>query len=154
MGFGKIVGGVLKIGVAAVAVAGVCSLFKEEIRETETYKKANEKYDVDTKVQKATAKVKSTTIEAAKKVSETAKSVKEKASEKWGTAEDEAVAENEIILDDSAPESRDYVNLDAASDAVEAAAENAAEATADAAEAAADTVADAVTPATEDIVLD
>ncbi len=150
MGLGKFVGGVLKIGIAAVAVAGVCSLFKEEIRETETYKKANEKYDVDTKVKKATEVVKSTTMEAAKKVSETAKTVKEK----WGTADDESVAENEIILDDAAPEARDYVDIsDTAKEAGEKA-EDAAEAVAAKAEDAAETVAEAAGTATEDIVLD
>ena len=139
MGLGKVVGGVAKLGIAALAVAGVCSLFKEEIRETEAYKKANEKYDVDTKVQKATAKVKSTTLDAAKKVSETAKTVKEK----WGTADDESVAENEIILDDAAPEARDYVDI---SDTAKEAGEKA--------EDAAETVAEAAGTATEDIVLD
>ena len=147
MGLGKFVGGVLKIGIAAVAVAGVCSLFKEEIRETETYKKANEKYDVDTKVKKATEVVKSTTMEAAKKVSETAKTVKEK----WGTADDESVAENEIILDDAAPEARDYVDI---SDTAKEAGEKAEDAVAAKAEDAAETVAEAAGTATEDIVLD
>ncbi len=144
MGIGKFVGGVFKLGVAALAVAGVCSLFKEEIRETETYKKANEKYDVDNKVQKATEKVKSTTLDAARKVSETAKTVKEKATEKWGTADDASVAENEIVVDGE-PADREYVSLDEAADKAEEVAEKAEEAAAEASDAAA---------ATENIELD
>ena len=136
MGVGKLVGGVFKLGVAALAVAGVCSLFKDEIRETETYKKANEKYDVDTKVQKATAKVKSTTLDAAKKVSETAKTVKEKASEKWGAAEDEAVADSEIILEEGAAGDREYVSLDDAAEAATDAAKEVEDVISDAASAA------------------
>jgi len=148
MGLGKLVGGVVKLGVATVAVAGICSFFKEEIRETEAYKKANEKYDVDTKVKKASEKVKSTTMVAARKVSETAKTVKEKAGEKWGAAEDEAVAEDEIILDDAEPADRDYVNL-------EAAAEDAAEKASDVADEAVDAAKEAVESAADDnIVLD
>ena len=164
MGLGKVVGGVAKLGIAALAVAGVCSLFKEEIRETEAYKKANEKYDVDTKVQKATAKVKSTTLDAAKKVSETAKTVKEKASEKWSAADDTAVAEDEIILDGEAPADREYVSLSAATeavaDAVNAAAETsdstitaAADTAENVAEAASDSVSEAAAKA-DDIILD
>ena len=127
MGIGKMVGGVFKLGVAALAVAGVCSLFKDEIRETETYKKANEKYDVDTKVQKATAKVKSTTLDAAKKVSETAKNVKEK----WSAAEDEAVADSEIILNEGETGDREYVSLDGVADAAADVAREAEEAVSD-----------------------
>ena len=74
--------------------------------------------------------------------------------EKWGTADDESVAENEIILDDAAPEARDYVDIsDTAKEAGEKA-EDAAEAVAAKAEDAAETVAEAAGTATEDIVLD
>ncbi len=143
MGVGKVVGGVVKLGIAAVAVAGVCSFFKDEIRETEAYKKANDKYDVDTKVQKASEKVKSTVKETAKTVSETAKTVKGK----FAPVDDQSVAEDEIILDENADASeRDYVALDNASEAV---AEAAAPVVA-----AAEEAAPAVEAAAENIVLD
>lgn len=141
MGLGKLVGGVVKLGVATVAVAGICSFFKEEIRETAAYKKANEKYDVDTKVKKASEKVKSTTMVAARKVSETAKTVKEKAEEKWGSSEDAAVAD---AVEEAAADA----------DAVDAAADAAEEAS-DAADAAVDAAKEAVESAADDnIVLD
>ena len=104
MGVGKLIGGAVKVGVAAVAVAGVYTLFKDEIRETKTYKKANEKYDVDTKMEKATATVKNTVVDAAKTVSAM--------KEKWAPAEDESVAEDEIILEESESAEREYVSLD------------------------------------------
>ena len=127
MGLGKLVGGVVKLGVATVAVAGICSFFKEEIRETEAYKKANEKYDVDTKVKKASEKVKSTTMVAARKVSETAKTVKEKAEGKFGSAEDAAAADAaEEAVAEAAEEASDAADtaVDAAKEAVESAADD------------------------------
>ena len=140
MGLGKLVGGVVKLGVATVAVAGNCSFFKEEIRETEAYKKANEKYDVDTKVKKASEKVKSTTMVAARKVSETAKTVKEKAEGKFGSAEDAAAA-------DAAEE--------ADAEAADAAVVELAEEASDAADTAVDAAKEAVESAADDnIVLD
>ena len=74
--------GVFKIGVVAAAAYGVYSLFKDEIRETETYQQLNQKYDVDNKIDKATEAVKSTLKETANSVSEKAKTAKGMATEK------------------------------------------------------------------------
>ena len=53
-------GGLVTLTAAAAAAAGVCYLFKEEIRGTETYKNLNEKYDVDEKIKTYSAKAKDT----------------------------------------------------------------------------------------------
>ena len=77
----KLISGAFKLGVVAAAAYGVYTLFKDEIRETGTYQQLNEKYDVDNKVEKATAKVKDTMKDTAKTVTAAAKTAKEKATE-------------------------------------------------------------------------
>ena len=51
-------GNLLTVTTAAAAVAGICYLFKEEIRGTEAYQKVNDKYDVDTKIKDYSTKAK------------------------------------------------------------------------------------------------
>ena len=79
----KLISGALKIGIAAAAAYGVYSLFKDEIRETNTYQQLNEKYDVDKKVESATVLVKDKMKDTAKTVSSAAKAAREMATEKF-----------------------------------------------------------------------
>lgn len=138
-------GGLLTITAAAAAAAGVCYLFKEEIRGTETYKNLNEKYDVDTKIKKASEKAKDTAYDLKDKAKVAAKDLKNKADE-WKASKENAFEDDEIVVDGDFSEERDYVSIkdtaesaaEAAKDAIAAAAE-ATEAASKAAEAAADT---------------
>ena len=51
-----LIGSLFTVTAAAAAVAGVAYLFKEEIRETKTYKDLNDKYDVDRKIKEYSVK--------------------------------------------------------------------------------------------------
>lgn len=95
---------------AAAAVAGVCYVFRDEIRDTKTYKDLNQKYDVDTRLSKASSKAKSTAADLKEKASD----LKDKAVEKapWKTDEENLFEDDEIVLNDNTePEQRDYVKL-------------------------------------------
>ena len=154
-------GGLLTITAAAAAAAGVCYLFKEEIKGTETYKNLNEKYDVDTKIKKASDKAKETAYDLKDKAKVAAKDIKTKADE-WKASKESAFEDDEIVTDGDFSEDRDYVSIQDAADttadtvkevadaavasATEAAA-TAAEAAATAAEAAADAADTAADPA-------
>ncbi len=125
-------GGLLTITAAAAAAAGVCYLFKEEIRGTETYKNLNEKYDVDTKIKKASEKARDTAYDLKDKAKVAAKDIKTKADE-WKASKESAFEDDEIITDEDFSEDRDYVSInDAAADTAAEATENAADASADA----------------------
>ena len=58
-----ILGGLLTVTTAAAAVAGVCYLFKDEIKGTKTYQDLDEKYDVDKKIKEYSEKAKTTAYE-------------------------------------------------------------------------------------------
>ncbi len=125
-------GGLLTITAAAAAAAGVCYLFKEEIRGTETYKNLNEKYDVDTKIKKASEKARDTAYDLKDKAKVAAKDIKTKADE-WKASKESAFEDDEIITDEDFSEDRDYVSInDAVADTAAEATENAADASADA----------------------
>ena len=125
-------GGLLTVTAAAAAAAGVCYLFKEEIRGTETYKNLNEKYDVDTKIKKASEKARDTAYDLKDKAKVAAKDIKTKADE-WKASKESAFEDDEIITDEDFSEDRDYVSInDAAADTAAEATENAADASADA----------------------
>ena len=125
-------GGLLTITAAAAAAAGVCYLFKEEIRGTETYKNLNEKYDVDTKIKKASEKARDTAYDLKDKAKVAAKDIKTKADE-WKASKESAFEDDEIITDEDFSEDRDYVSInDAAAETAAEATENAADASADA----------------------
>lgn len=125
-------GGLLTITAAAAAAAGVCYLFKEEIRGTETYKNLNEKYDVDTKIKKASEKARDTAYDLKDKAKVAAKDIKTKADE-WKASKESAFEDDEIITDEDFSEDRDYVSInDATADTAAEATENAADASADA----------------------
>ncbi len=145
-------GGLLTITAAAAAAAGVCYLFKEEIRGTETYKNLNEKYDVDTKIKKASEKARDTAYDLKDKAKVAAKDIKTKADE-WKASKESAFEDDEIIMDDDFSEDRDYVSIkDAAeetADSVAAAATEAVAAATEAAEAATDAAATATDVATD-----
>lgn len=115
-------GGLAKFTVAAAAVAGVCYAFKDEIRGTKTYKDLNEKYDVDSKLEKAAIKAKESGVAAKAKIKETATTVKSKVDEKLEAMkeEDEMIDDSEIILaEDEAPAERDYVSIKSEDEAKE-----------------------------------
>ena len=125
-------GGLVTLTAAAAAAAGVCYLFKEEIRGTETYKNLNEKYDVDTKIKKASEKARDTAYDLKDKAKVAAKDIKTKADE-WKASKESAFEDDEIITDEDFSEDRDYVSInDAAADTAAEATENAADASADA----------------------
>ena len=125
-------GGLLTITAAAAAAAGVCYLFKEEIRGTETYKNLNEKYDVDTKIKKASEKARDTAYDLKDKAKVAAKDIKTKADE-WKASKESAFEDDEIITDEDFSEDRDYVSInDAAADTAAESTENAADASTDA----------------------
>ena len=132
-------GGLLTITAAAAAAAGVCYLFKEEIRGTETYKNLNEKYDVDTKIKKASEKARDTAYDLKDKAKVAAKDIKTKADE-WKASKESAFEDDEIIMDDDFSEDRDYVSI---KDAAEETADSVAAAATDAAAAATDVATDA-----------
>lgn len=112
MGKNSFLGGVAKFTLAAATVAGICYMFKDEIRGSKAY----QELEVDDKLSKAKTAIKDTTT-----------TIKEKAQEKapWLSNESEIIDDNEIILDGAAPAERDYVSLDPeeASDSQEAAAQ-------------------------------
>ena len=152
----KLLGGLFTLTAAAAAVAGVAYLFKEEIRETKTYKDLNEKYDVDTKISKAASKAKDTAYDLKDKAKVAAKDLKAKADEWKATNDDDIFEDDEIILDgEGVSEERDYVSIkNDAEDTFKEVAEDIAEKTEDIKDAAADkaeNVKDAIADKAEDI---
>ena len=135
MGRRNPISGLLAITAAAAAVAGVAYLFKEEIRETQTYKDLNEKYDVDAKIKTYSEKARDTAYDLKDKAKVAAKDLKIKADEWKAAQEDDIFEDDEIILDsfesDFAEEDaseRDYVSIkEDVSDAVDAAVDKAEE---------------------------
>lgn len=112
-------GGLLTITTAAAAVAGVCYLFKDEIRGTKTYKDLDEKYDVDKKIKEYGEKAKSTAYDLKDKAKTAAKDIKAKADEWKASDDDDIFDDDEIIIGDGeASDNRDYVSIK--SDAEEA----------------------------------
>lgn len=103
-------GGLVTLTAAAAAAAGVCYLFKEEIRGTETYKNLNEKYDVDEKIKTYSAKAKDTAFDLKDKAKAAAKDIKTKVDEKKAEKDSE-FEDDEIIIDSDFSEDRDYVSL-------------------------------------------
>ena len=113
----SLLGGLLTVGAAAAAVAGVAYLFKEEIRETKTYKDLNEKYDVDKKIKDYSEKAKETAYDLKDKAKEAAKDIKSQVEEWKASQEDDIFEDDEIIIDGDFSEDRDYVSIkDAAED--------------------------------------
>ena len=122
----SILGSLFTVTAAAAAVAGVAYLFKEEIRETQTYKDLNDKYDVDKKIKEYSEKAKDTAYDLKDKAKVAAKDIKAKADEWKAAQEDDIFEDDEIIINDvDFSEDRDYVSIkteeatDAAKDAVE-----------------------------------
>ena len=68
MGRHSFLEGLATFTVAAVTAAGICYLFKDEIKGTKTYQDLNDKYDVDSKINLAADKAKN----AASKAKDTA----------------------------------------------------------------------------------
>lgn len=90
--------GLLTIGLSAVAIAGLCYIFKDQIKESKVYKDN----DVDGKINK----VKTTIKEKMPKVFD---------------REEDFVEDDEIFFDeDGSDEPRDYVSLDPEEDAEKA----------------------------------
>ena len=129
----SLLGGLLTVGAAAAAVAGVAYLFKEEIRETKTYKDLNEKYDVDKKIKDYSEKAK-----------EAAKDIKSQVEEWKASQEDDIFEDDEIIIDGDFSEDRDYVSIKDAAEDVKEEVKDVAEDVKEAAEEAKDDVKDAV----------
>ena len=75
----SVLGGILTVGVAIGAAAGIAYLFKDEIRSTDKYKELNAKYDVDAKIKKAADKAKDTAYDLKDKAKDTAFELKGKA---------------------------------------------------------------------------
>ena len=152
MGRRNPLGSLLAITATAAAVAGVAYLFKEEIRETQTYKDLNEKYDVDTKIKTYSEKARDTAYELKDKAKVAAKDLKTKADEWKASQEDDIFEDDEIILDsfdsdfidEDAAADRDYVSVDLnkAADEVADKAEEVKDAAADKVEEIKDAVAD------------
>ena len=122
----SILGSLFTVTAAAAAVAGVAYLFKEEIRETQTYKDLNDKYDVDKKIKEYSEKAKDTAYDLKDKAKVAAKDIKAKADEWKAAQEDDIFEDDEIIINDvDFSEDRDYVSIkteeatDDAKDAVE-----------------------------------
>ena len=78
----SLLGGLCTIATATACVAGIAYLFKEEIKETKTYKDLNEKYDVDDKIATYSAKAKDKAYELKDKAKVAAADIKEKVDEK------------------------------------------------------------------------
>ncbi len=118
MGRHSFLEGLATFTVAAVTVAGICYLFKDEIKGTKTYQDLNDKYDVDSKINLAADKAKN----AASKAKDTAFELKDKAfvvkddlMDKYNQmkgSEENLFDDDEIILDESDVEERDYVRVD------------------------------------------
>ena len=114
----SLLGGLLTVGAAAAAVAGVAYLFKEEIRETKTYKDLNEKYDVDKKIKDYSEKAKETAYDLKDKAKEAAKDIKSQVEEWKASQEDDIFEDDEIIIDGDFSEDRDYVSIKEAAEDV------------------------------------
>lgn len=118
MGRHSFLEGLATFTVAAVTAAGICYLFKDEIKGTKTYQDFNDKYDVDSKINLAADKAKN----AASKAKDTAFELKDKAFvvkddliDKYNQmkgSEENLFDDDEIILDESDVEERDYVRVD------------------------------------------
>ena len=122
----SILGSLFTVTAAAAAVAGVAYLFKEEIRETQTYKDLNDKYDVDKKIKEYSEKAKDTAYDLKDKAKVAAKDIKAKADEWKAAQEDDIFEDDKIIINDvDFSEDRDYVSIkteeatDAVKDAVD-----------------------------------
>ncbi|SEP92144.1 hypothetical protein SAMN02910369_00875 [Lachnospiraceae bacterium NE2001] len=153
-----LIGSLFTVTAAAAAVAGVAYLFKEEIRETKTYKDLNDKYDVDRKIKEYSVKAKDTAYDLKDKAKVAAKDIKAKADEWKAAQEDDIFEDDEIIINDADfSEDRDYVSIktedttesvqeaaDAVQEAVENVDEDAVDAAKDVAEEAKDKAEDAV----------
>lgn len=108
----SILGSLFTVTAAAAAVAGVAYLFKEEIRETQTYKDLNDKYDVDKKIKEYSEKAKDTAYDLKDKAKVAAKDIKAKADEWKAAQEDDIFEDDEIIINDvDFSEDRDYVSI-------------------------------------------
>ena len=118
MGRHSFLEGLATFTVAAVTAAGICYLFKDEIKGTKTYQDLNDKYDVDSKINLAADKAKN----AASKAKDTAFELKDKAfvvkddlMDKYNQmkgSEENLFDDDEIILDESDVEERDSVRVD------------------------------------------
>lgn len=118
----SLLGGLFTFTAAAAAVAGVAYLFKEEIRDTDTYKNLNDKYDVDTKIKTYSEKAKDTAYDLKDKAKVAAKDIKAKTDEWKSSKEDDIFDDDEIILDADVEQDaeRTYVSIqDAAEEAKE-----------------------------------
>lgn len=90
---GKLLKSMVKVGVAAAAVGGLCYVFKDKIKSSKVY----QEYDVDDKI----AKVKSTIKEKMPKADN----------------EKDYVDDDEIFFDDlDSSAERDYVSIDTTAD--------------------------------------
>ncbi len=108
----SVLGSLFTVTAAAAAVAGVAYLFKEEIRETQTYKDLNDKYDVDRKIKEYSVKAKDTAYDLKDKAKVAAKDIKAKADEWKAAQEDDIFEDDEIIINDvEFSEDRDYVSI-------------------------------------------
>ncbi len=148
-----LLGGLLTVTTAAAAVAGVCYLFKEEIKGTKTYKDLDEKYDVDNKIKEYSNKAKTTAYDLKDKAKVAAKDLKAKG-EEWKASNDDTIFEDdEIIIDGGASESRDYVSIksDDISENISEVAEDLKESASDKVEEIKDTVADKAEDAKEEV---
>lgn len=96
------IGGLLTFTAAAATVAGLCYAFKDEIRGSKPYQDLNDRYDVNSKLDKASAKAKKTAADLKGK----AASLKEKVVNTPSSAEDDDVLE---AAEDEAD--RDYVAI-------------------------------------------
>lgn len=113
-------GGIITFTAAAATVAGLCYVFKDEIKGSKPYQDLNDKYDVDSKINTAASKAKTAKSELKAKASDIktkASDIKDDIMEKASQAswkkddEDEIFDEDEIILNDSCSNCRDYVPL-------------------------------------------
>ncbi|MCR5213306.1 MAG: hypothetical protein K6E10_02750 [Eubacterium sp.] len=167
----SLLGSLFTVTAAAAAVAGVAYLFKEEIRETQTYKDLNEKYDVDNKIKTYSEKAKETAYDLKYKAKDATRDLKTKVDEWKATNDDNIFEDDEIIIDyDEPSEDRNYTTIkedvkdkaeevkDNVADAADKAKDNIAEAAdkakdniAEAADKAKDNVADAMDKVKEDI---
>ena len=127
-------GSLFTVAAAAAAVAGVAYLFKEEIRETETYKGLNEKYDVDEKIKTYSQKAKETAYDLNDKAKVAAKDIKSKADDWKSSKEDDIFEDDEIIINGDFSDDRDYVSLNEVAEETKDAAEDLKDAVSTAAE--------------------